>query len=357
LSVAGHGGETLLVTGFPAFPARRLVEQLLASEPDASLITLVRPADEPAAEAFANGLELAARERLRTRIADPCALDFGLSGPAYLELTRSVDRVYHFASRFEASAGEAGASQNLAAARELIEFARASSRLRGTVLLSSAFVSGLRSGVVLETELNAGQRFHGPVEESLATVEAMLERHPELPALIVRPTQIVGDAQSGEIEQPEWPYPLIAWVVNGPAEISLALPRAQAAVQIVPIDFVLRATQRLAQDASHYGRRYHLVDEHPPTLEELVVLLAEQCNKRIAPAANAFARGLGSLRLLSDSMRALFEAPGADARYDDAQARAALADSGLVCPPLESYLPALVDFVNREPPKEPAPAR
>jgi thioester reductase-like protein len=333
-----------------------LVEQLLASEPEASLIALVRAADEPAAAAFTNDLALGERDRLRALVADPCALDFGLSGAGYLELTRSVDRVYHFASRLEASAGEAGASANLAAARELVEFARASARLRGAVLLSSAFVSGLRSGVVLETELSAGQRFRGPIEESLATVEAMLERHPEVPALIVRPTQIVGDSQRGELERREWPYPLIAWVANGPEEISLALPRAHGALQIVPIDFVLRATQQLAQDAKNYGRRYHLVDDHPPTLEEFVVLLAEKCNKRIAPAPNALARGIGSLRLLSDNRRSLFDVPGADARYDDQQARAALAKSGILCPPVETYLPALVDFVNREQQRERAPA-
>ncbi|HEY4156490.1 MAG TPA: SDR family oxidoreductase [Polyangiaceae bacterium] len=346
--MSGHCDETLLITGLPGFRAQKLCAHLLLAEPDASLIALVRDTEMGAASEFREALAPAERERLRIQAGDPFFLDYGLSGPSYLELARSVDRVYHFASVLESSAGELGASSNLAGARELIEFSRCCSRLRGAVVLSSAFVSGARSGVILEEELAAGQRFRGAVDESLALVEQMLERHPELPALVLRPTQIVGDSRTGQIDRVEWPYPLIAWVVGGPDEISLALPRAQAALQVVPIDFVLRAAHHLASDAGNYGRRYHLVDERPPTIEEFVVLLAEHCNKRISPGLNVLTRGLSSnLRLISDSMRSLFDVQGADATYDAKNARA-LSDSGIVCPPLESYLPALVEFARRE---------
>jgi nucleoside-diphosphate-sugar epimerase len=142
----------------------------------------------------------------------------------------------------------------------------------------------------------------------------------------------------------------MAWVANGPEEIALALPRAHAHVQVVPIDFVVETTHRLAQDPRCYGRRFHLVDEQPPTVEELVVLLAEHCNKRTAPALNALTRGLVSanFRLISDSVRSVFDVQGAEAEYDSSEAQAALAASGLRCPPLESYLPRLLEFARRE---------
>ena len=94
--------ETLLVTGFPGFHARKLVQYLLTVEPAVSIVLLRRASDsERSAECLAR-LEPLERARVRELAGDPAALDFGLSGAEYLELAASVQRVYHFASVLEA---------------------------------------------------------------------------------------------------------------------------------------------------------------------------------------------------------------------------------------------------------------
>src|SRR5204863_6309625 len=117
-------GETLLVTGFPGFHARKLALHLLAAEPEATLVLLCRVSDrERSAECLAR-LEPTERARVRELIGDPAALDFGLSGTEYLSLARSVQRIYHFASMLEAKRRTEAAAYNVACAREILEFAR-----------------------------------------------------------------------------------------------------------------------------------------------------------------------------------------------------------------------------------------
>ncbi len=152
-------GETLLVTGFPGFHARKLALHLLAVEPEVKLVLLCRPSDSERSAECLSRLEPTERARVREVLGDPAALDFGLSGAEYLALARSVQRVYHFASVLEAKRRTEAAEYNLACAREVLEFAQAAPELRGLILLSSVTVCGTRTGVILEDELRTGQTF------------------------------------------------------------------------------------------------------------------------------------------------------------------------------------------------------
>jgi thioester reductase-like protein len=189
-------GETLLVTGFPGFHARKLALYLLQVEPEVKLVLLCRASDrERSAECLAR-LEPAERARVRELIADPAALDFGLSGAEYLELAASVQRVYHFASSFDGKPRTEAAAHNVACAREVLEFTQAARELRGLVLLSSVTVCGTRTGPIREDELSCGQTFRRRLDESLATVESMCARRTHLPQIVLRPSKIVGDSHT-----------------------------------------------------------------------------------------------------------------------------------------------------------------
>jgi nucleoside-diphosphate-sugar epimerase len=346
----GLTDETLLITGFPGFFARRLAFHLLEAEPTLRLVLLRRPSDADASAIHLASLDPARRDRVSEVDADPAALDFGLSGAEYRELARSVQRVYHFASVLDV--GDKNADQarhNIACAREVLEFSSAVENLRGLVLLSSVAVSGGRTGVIREDELSEGQSFRGPLDESLATVELMFARHPELPQIVLRPTQIVGDSRTGELDQPGFPYPWLVFIDRSPEEFVVPVPqRPDATVQIVPIDFVVRAAHYLGARSAAYGKRYHLVDPEPPTLKEFLHLAAEAAGKRMSATFNAgaFTRGLvasPTLRLLSQGARGLLDLFAASPRYDARNAEAALAGSGIECPTIASYLVPLLE--------------
>lgn len=341
--------ETLLVTGFPGFHARKLAFYLLAVEPNVRLVLLRRESDsERSAECLAR-LEPAERARVRELTGDPAALDFGLSGAEYLELAASVQRVYHFASVLEAKRRTEAAAHNVACAREVLEFASVASDLRGLILLSSVTVCGTRTGLIAEEELRCGQTFRRRLDESLATVEAMCERRRHLPQIVLRPAQIVGDSETGEIDSPGFPYPWLAFVDRGPGELVVPVPhRPEAPVQIVPIDFVVRAAHFLGTRPEAYGKRYHLVDSEAPTLREFLQLAAAACGKHLAQNFNpgAFTRGLAAkpgLRMLTQGARGLIDLFVGSPTFDAKNADHALRAGGITCPPVASYLNTLLE--------------
>jgi len=341
-------GESVLITGFPGFYARRLAFHLLHAEPRVSLVLLRRASDAERSAEYLVTLAPEARARVTELEGDPASLDFGLAGSDYLSLAGSVQRVFHFANVLEAKRRAEAAAHNVACARELLELAKAAPVLRGLVLLSSVTVCGTRTGRIREAELNEGQTFRRRLDESLATVEAMFARRESLPQIVLRPTQIVGDSQTGEIDSPGFPYPWLAFIDRGPDELIVPVPhRPDAPVQIVPIDFVVRAAHFLGARPEAYGKRYHLVDSQPLPLKEFLQLAARASGKRLADNFNpsAFTRGLAAkpgLRLLSQGARGLLDMFAGSPQFDAENADSALGRGGIVCPPVASYLPTLL---------------
>jgi len=340
----------VLITGFPAFFARKLLQQLLLAEPQTGVTLLVRASDNVLADEHVAALASEARARVTLLEGDPAALDFGLSGAEYVALSAAVGRVFHFASGFEAVGGSAEtAARNIACAREVIEFALAAPRPPGVILLSSTRVSGTRHGMIREDELNQGQSFRGRVEESLATVELMFARHAELEPIVLRTAQIVGDSRTGEIDRLGFPYPWLVFIDRGPQELTVPIPhRPDATLQLVPIDFVVSTAQFLSRKRSAYGKSYHLVDSAPPTLREFLQLAAEASGKRLSATFNpsAFTRGLvgnPGVKMLSKSARGLFDLFAASPHFDTTQLGEALNGSAIACPPVTSYLPTLLE--------------
>jgi nucleoside-diphosphate-sugar epimerase len=166
---------------------------------------------------------------------------------------------------------------------------------------------------------------------------------------VLRPAQIVGDSRTGEIDSPGFPYPWLAFVDRGPKELVVPVPhRPEAPVQIVPIDFVVRAAHFLGTRPEAYGKRYHLVDPAPPTLKEFLQLAAQSCGKQLAENFNAgaFTRGLAAkpgLRMLTQGARGLIDLFVGSPSFDARNAQQALGEGGIACPPVASYLNVLLE--------------
>jgi thioester reductase-like protein len=344
--------EVLLVSGFPGFRAKSLVAWLVENAPGARLELIVHPRRWQ--EALSILAELAAGERIHLLEGDPGAIDFGLSSAEYLDLGSRVQRVFSMHQVMDPSLDEETAREaNVKGARELIEFGRTAKDLRSLVHFSSAFVSGSRSGLVLEDELDVGQSFRNPVEETLALSELMMRRAMnDVPIVIMRPSQIVGDSRTGQVERLDGPYPLIVLMASAPSEVALPLPpRADTLLHIVPIDFVTRAACALTARPETVGRTFHLTDPRPLSARRFLELLAARCGKSLAPGFHptALTRALlqnPGVRLLTKSPRALLDLLATAVRYDTRQADALLALDGISCPSVESYVSALIGHVE-----------
>jgi thioester reductase-like protein len=345
--------EVVLLTGFPAFTARKMCEQLVAHGRTLVHAVVHRKFEADAREAL-DVLPLEQRARVNLLDGDAAAMDLGLSGKELAALAGEVDRIHHMAQVSWLAADRKLAEHvNVGGAREILEVAAACRSLRSLVFHSTAMVSGDRTGLVLEEELAKGQSFRNAVEETLARAEKMVRAAmPKLPICVVRPTTIVGDSQSGEVDRFDGPYFLILLLVTSPPDFPLPLPgRAETLLHLVPVDYVVRAAHAIGRDPRAPGRTFHIGDPSPLTAKRVFDLVAAAGGRRTprgfisANLTKALLRTPGIDRL-AKSPRAFLDALGTPVTFSFANTTELLADTDVRCPPFESYVERLVDYVQ-----------
>lgn len=346
--------EVVLVTGYPTFGARHLVSRILEDEPRTLVYAVVKGKLATSAEPHLAALTAEQRDRLVLLDGDAAHMDLGLSGAEIRKLVGEVDRIHHAAQVTYLGVDRETAEQvNVGATREILEIAAACKHLRALVHHSTAFVSGDRTGLVREDELSAGQHFRNAVEETKARAEKIV-RHAggRLPIVIVRPTLVVGDSRTGEIDRLDGPYLLVLLILSSPVELAVPLPgRGDAPLHITPIDYVTRATHHLGRDPRAIGKTFHLLDPKPLTAKQVFDLVARAGGKRsprgFIPAnlTRALLHTPG-LERFAKSPRAFLDQLVTPVRYDARNTEALLAGSGIQCPPFETYVDQLVGFVR-----------
>ncbi len=300
-----------------------------------------------------DALPLDQRRRVNLVEGDAAAMDFGLSGAELRSLVGEIDRIHHLAHvSYLGADRKVAETVNIAGARELLEVARACASLKCVVFHSSAQVSGDRTGVVLEGELDKGQEFRNVVEETLARGEKMMRAAMnKMPIAVVRPTIVVGDSKTGEVDREGGPYLLVLLIVTSPADFPIPLPgRPDAPLHLVPVDYYVRATCAIGRDPRAAGRTFHVGDPAPLTVKRVFELVAAAGGRRspgFIPAnlTKALLRTPGIDRL-AKSPRAFMDALGTPVTYSFANTAELLVDTDIRCPPLESYVDGLVEYVQ-----------
>src|SRR5437899_9576697 len=94
---SGHDAVHL-VTGFPAFTARRLLRRALETNPGAFFYLIVQPKFVGTVDEELRLAGPGARSRVEVVEGDAAAMDFGLSGKEFLALAEEVEVVHHLAS-------------------------------------------------------------------------------------------------------------------------------------------------------------------------------------------------------------------------------------------------------------------
>jgi nucleoside-diphosphate-sugar epimerase len=347
--------EVILVTGFPNFRGRKMVQHLLEAQPRSLVYVVVQPKFGKQATEALGLLDKGQRDRVVLFEGDAAAIDLGLSGKEYRELAARVGRIHHVAQvTFPGVSRAMAEAVNIGATREIIELGRVCQGLKCIVVHSSAMVSGNRTGLVLEEELEARQTFRSVIEETLARAERLVRAAmADMPIAIVRPTQIVGDSRTGEVDRFDGPYLLILLIVSSPQDFPVLLPaRGDAPMNLVPIDYVVRAARVIGQKPQAIGRTFHLTDPMPLSVRQVFQLVAQSGGKRLpggfipSQVTKALLSAPG-LHLLSKSPRAFIDTIATPVRYDTRNADEILAYEHMHCPPFESYVDELVAYVKQ----------
>ncbi len=347
------GGGTYFVTGYPGFIGKRLVEHIAREDPKGHIYVLVQPKVLKEAQKHSAGLKGAPIEILTGDVVD---MHLGLSGEEYQRLCERVTDIFHLAAvSYLGVPKETAWRVNVDGTRNLLELARDCEHLKRFNYFSTCYVSGDRVGVIAEDELERGQGFRNAYEETKYQAERLVQRAGNtLPVTIYRPASVVGDSRTGEIDRFEGPYYLGILLVTSPQVVPLPLPgNGVAPLNVVPVDFVVKAVWAISRDARGAGRIFHLVDPNPMSARRVYELIAEKTHKKL-PKFNLSARAadvmlrLPLLEKLARPQRAAISYVNHLAIYNCHNTLELLDGTGVRCPPLSSYLDQLVAYVREQ---------
>lgn len=277
----------LLLTGATGLLGRYLMKDLLSQ--GIELAVLVRPSRrndphrriEAAMRVWEGELQ---REMPRPTVlcGDIISPDLGLSGPEIRWAAENCDGIIHNAASLSfVSTGRDSEpwSSNVGGMRNVLEFCEQAG-IEQFHHVSTAYVAGKRHGLVYENELDVGQEFANPYEESKVEAEEMVRSASFLKSLTVfRPAIIVGDSRTGltftyhnfyamlqlglTLAQSMGKYDFTGKAVSNTFKINVD---GHERKNLVPVDWVSAAMSTIIADPALHGQTYHLSPRVPITV-------------------------------------------------------------------------------------------
>lgn len=205
---------------------------------------------------------------IQTVQADISRPGLGLDLSAAQRLSECVEHVIHSAAVTEFGAPDAlYRAVNVEGARNVVAFARMLPRLKGLIHLSTAYVAGLSEGPFGAGDLDRGQAFGNGYEASKFEAEILIQSamRDGLPAIVLRPSIVVGDSLTGQIRDFKHFFPVLRIIGSG--RVSLVPGDPDASLDLVPIDHVVKAVLAALNDFErHRGKTFNIVSGAPVSM-------------------------------------------------------------------------------------------
>jgi thioester reductase-like protein len=351
--------QTIFITGFPGLIAGRLIEHLAAGR-DTQFYILVQPQfiekamSEVEEIADFTGAPLESFAIVEGDITQP---NLGIPDDDLETIRHETTDVYHLAAAYDlAISKEQAFAVNLAGTKNVNEFVRSVRLLNRYNYVSTCYVAGKRTGEILETELEHDAGFRNFYEETKYLAELEVEKlKADVPVTLYRPSVVVGDSQNGETTKYDGIYYLINYLRKAPALLRiLNVGNKKVRLNLVPVDFVVKAMAALARHKRAVGKTIALADPKPRTTAEIFdAITAEMIgrksefspparltewflNTRISPVITGLPHSGVPYFFISQN-------------YNTDAADELLAPHGISCPRFEDYVGNLLDFVEENP--------
>jgi thioester reductase-like protein len=323
------------------------------------LAVLVRPAKRESGRQRIEAILRRWEAELPATVAPPVVIEGELTAPD-LGLDRSTLRwiARHCRSVIHSAAsltfhgnGRAGEPwhTNVGGTWRILDLCRATG-IRQFHYISTAYVCGLRTGRVLESELDVGQKPGNDYEASKIEAEKMVRAADWLdPPTVYRPAIIVGDSRTGYTVTFHGFYALVKLAHTLVSRMVLGSTAGRLMVQglemsgeehknLVPVDWVSAVFAHIFSRPEHYGRTYHLVTRRPPSVAlvaDVIQQAVEECSE-LAEAEDAFVADgdwfINNFRNQIEIYRAYWRD---DPKFDDSQRAAA---APFDCPAMDAAL-------------------
>ncbi len=352
-----------LVTGGTGFIGRHLLREL--AKRDGDTYVLVREPSRARLERLI--ASLGAADRMRALAGDITAPGLGL--PAADQARLQGADIYHLAAVYDLEASEeANERANVGGTRNVVALAeQLGARLHH--MSSIAVAGGKWKGKFTEDMFEAGQALDHPYYKTKYEAESLV-RASTARFRIYRPGLVIGSSETGAADRIDGPYYAFKLIQRLRGAIPPWVPLVGlegGEINIVPVDFVARALAEIGSKPDLDGETFHLTD---PAARSLGEVTNEFCRAAHAPqftlrldsrAASMLPREMTGMlqhwRVAQTLKRRLLEGvripePALQyvtnrAKFTCDKAQAALAGSGVECPPLHTYAWKIWDYWER----------
>jgi NAD(P)-dependent dehydrogenase (short-subunit alcohol dehydrogenase family) len=356
------------VTGATGFIGRNLVELLL--EREGTIYVLVREGSKGRLEELRNRWG-ADDSRVVGIVGDLSEPRLGVSDSDLERLRGEVDHLFHLAAIYDMTAdAESQRIANVEGTRHMVEFAEAVEAGR-VHMVSSIAAAGLYKGTWREDMFDEAQNLDThPYFRTKHESEGVVRSDCERPWRVYRPGIVVGHSETGEMDKVDGPYYFFKLIrrIRNTVPQWMPMPGVEGReINIVPVDFVVRAMDHIAHLDDLDGKAFSLTDPNPPTAGEVIDIFARaahapQSSIRVPAGAVEALEPLARLGIsatplgdaLADRVLADFGIPRSvlvyvnyPTHFDSRQTETALAGTDIGVPPLEAYAGKLWDYWER----------
>jgi NAD(P)-dependent dehydrogenase (short-subunit alcohol dehydrogenase family) len=356
------------VTGATGFIGRNLAEQLL--EREGTIFVLIREGSKGRLEELRNrwGVDEHQVVGITGDLSERC---LGVSEDDLGRLRGRIDHLFHLAAIYDMTAdAESQRVANVEGTRHMVEFAHAVGA--GCVhMVSSIAAAGLYQGTWREDMFEEAQNLDThPYFRTKHESEGVVRHECERPWRVYRPGIVVGNSETGEMDKVDGPYYFFKLIrrIRNTIPQWMPMPGIEGReINIVPVDFVVRAMDHIAHLEGLDGRAFSLTDPKPPTAGEVIDIFARAAHApkssvrvpagavealeplvRMGVSVTPLGAAL-SERVLEDFgiPRSVLVYVNYPTHFDSRQAEAALAGTDIRVPPLEAYAGKLWDYWER----------
>jgi NAD(P)-dependent dehydrogenase (short-subunit alcohol dehydrogenase family) len=356
------------ITGATGFIGKRLVKKLL--ERPGSVIHFLTLGKEKDRIAALHEYWGADESRVLPVVGDLTQPDLGISRSEMKKLKGKVDHFFHLAAIYDLkAAAEVQQAVNVEGTRNTIRCAEAMGARRFH-LFSSIAAAGLYEGVFREDMFEEAENLDHPYFRTKHDSEGIVRKECKVPWRVYRPGLVVGDSRTGEMDKVDGPYYFFKPIQKIRKMLPPWMPTIGiegGRINIVPVDFVVAATDHIAHLDGHDGECFHLVDPTPMRVGDVLNVFAHAAHApemamRINAALLGFIpKGVRKSLMALTPVRRIQKAVMQDlglpdhmlefinypTRFDCRETQKALKGSGISVPPLRDYAWRLWDYWER----------
>jgi nucleoside-diphosphate-sugar epimerase len=343
-------------TGFPGFICNQLIREILMKNQPRRVVyvlALQGMMDKARKEREEMITELGLEEEsfiiIEGDITVPGLL---ISDANHTLLKEKVTHVFHLAAIYDlAVPREIAFKINVNGTENVNHFVKGLTSLRRYVYFSTAYVVGKREGILFETEIIRPKGFKNHYEETKYEAEILVEKmKTEVPTTIIRPGIVKGHSKTGETIKFDGPYFMMNFLER--LKFLPLLPKigkGKAYVNLVPIDYIIKATAYLSFFENGAGKTYHLTDPDPYRASDIYCFfMKELLNKQpIGVIQLVLGKWLLSIKPIRKYLGVEKEALDYfswKGNFDCSQAVKDLKNSGIACPDFKDGIKVMTSF-------------